>query len=102
MELCKREMRREAVWVQLRGLFKMVDRGVDITRQCMSNSQKYMSIRKSGRVLDASGQFSDRFRSLSELKVSQALLKVEPGFDRYCRGGCALERYWKFHDFSFF
>ena len=80
----------------------MIDRGIDIARERMSNPQKHVSIRKGRRVLDAPGEFRDSLRGLSQLKVSQSFLKMLSGFDRYCRGRCALPDHRKFHEFSFF
>ena len=95
-------MGSETVWVQLRCLFKVIDRGINIARQRVSDSQKHMSIWESGRMFDAASKRRDRPGSVSTLQMRHSFLKALPGFNGYSRGRCALQRHRKFHELSFF
>ena len=63
----------EAVRVQLRSLFKVIDRRVNVARESVSNSKKHMSFRKSGRMFNAAGEFRDSFCGFGTLALASLL-----------------------------
>ena len=88
-------MSSEAVWSQLRRLFKVIDRGIDIARQSMSNSQKHMSIREGWRMFNAVGERCNCAFGISRLKMRHSLPKILPRLYGYSRGSCALQAHGK-------
>src|SRR5436309_2744933 len=100
-ELRESEMSGEAVWLQLRRRFKLVDGGIDVAGQGLRDPQKDTGAREVRRDLHGSGERRNGFCGLSRLEMYQPLLKGLPGLYRQCGGWRDLQGQRKFQEFAF-
>ena len=98
-ELRHQEMGRETVFVESRSRFKLIDRGIDVVRQCLRHSQEHVTISEIRRVLNAAGKCRNRLRGFSRLKMGDPFLERLPGLHGKRGRWAGLQGIRKFYQF---